>query len=151
MYKSKRVGRPKAEIATEQVAVRLPVVMIEALSPQISKSIRERLARSLSDDMRDQRLARLQGQIEQIAKDVRGATGHEWHTDRQAHLIFIEALKLLFDDLPVPAQQVSDDLGDVRTAAKILYQRYAATVRELEQHGRTEMRTTTRSLIKGEK
>jgi hypothetical protein len=152
MQKVKKMGRPKATVETEQVAVRLPKYMIDLLKPHVSEAIRNRLGRSFFDDERDQHLVKLAGQIEELANDVRRTTGCEWHTDKLSHEIFIEALRLLFDGLPVPEQQVSTyDLGDPRTAARTLYNRYAEQVRELEQSPATKMKPTVRSQLEKRK
>jgi hypothetical protein len=143
-------GRPKALIETKQVAVRLPVAMVEEFGPYVSEQIRERLARSLFDEARDPHLRKLAGQIEEIAKDVHGATGFEWHSDQTAHHIFIEALRLLFANLPVPKAKKSKVALDPAAAAAIIYNRYAATVRELERTRKTGMRTPLSQLLEND-
>jgi hypothetical protein len=133
-------GRPKALIETEQVAVRLPKAWVDHFRPHVSKEIKEHLWRSLLDERRDPHLVKIAGQIEEIAKDVRRATGFEWHADRQAHQIFIEALRLLFADLPIPKAKLSKAPMDPKAVATALFNRYAETVRELERAKKTRMR-----------
>jgi hypothetical protein len=134
-------GRPKALVETEQVAVRLPKAWVDHFRPHVSKEIKEHLARSLMDEGRDPHLVKITGQIEEIAKDVRRATGFEWHADQQAHQIFIEALRLLFANLPIPKAKLSKVPMDPKAAATIIYNRYAETVRELDRTKKTRMRT----------
>jgi hypothetical protein len=143
-------GRPKALVESEQVAVRLPKVMVKHFRPHVSKEIRERLARSLMDDGHDPHLRKIAGQIEEIAKDVRRATGFEWHADQKAHQIFIEALRLLFANLPVPKAKLSKVPMDPTAVAIIIYNRYAETVRELEQTKKTRMRTPLSLLLESD-
>jgi hypothetical protein len=115
--------------------------MIADLQPHVSQNVRERLARSLFDDRRDPHLVRICGQIEELAKDVRRATGAEWHADGTSHAIFIEMLKLLFADQPAPPAS-SASSTDPRATATFLYRRYAQSLREAEQQGYTVLKPT---------
>jgi hypothetical protein len=101
-------------------------------------------------EARDPHLRKLAGQIEEIAKDVHGATGFEWHSDQTAHQIFVEALRLLFANLPVPKTKKSKVALDPAAAAAIIYNRYAATVRELERTRKTGMRTPLSQLLEND-
>lgn len=150
MQKRTKRGRPEALIKTEQVAVRLPLEMVANFRPHVSQQIRERLAWSLWEDGRDPRLRKLSGQIEEIARDVRGATGFDWHADHTAHQIFIEALRLLFADLPVPKAKKSKLALDPAAAAAMIYNRYAANVRELERTKKTGMHTPVSRLLEND-
>jgi len=144
-------GRPKAAEETEQVAVRLPKSMVAQLRPNVSKEIRERLAQTLFDDERDPNLRKIAGQIEEIANDVRHATGSEWHADESSHHIFIGALKLLFADLKVPKAKSSAVKMDPIAAARLLYNRYAENARELEQRDRPiKMKPRLRRQLEGD-
>jgi hypothetical protein len=144
-------GRPKALIETEQVAVRLPKAWVDHFRPHVSKEIKEHLWRSLLDERRDPHLVKIAGQIEEIAKDVRRATGFEWHADQQAHQIFIEALRLLFVNLPIPKAKLSKKASmDPKAVATIIYNRYAETVRELERTKKTRRRVPLSHLLEND-
>lgn len=147
MQKSR--GRPKSPVETEQVAVRLPKTWVEHFQPHVSKQIRERLARSFADEARDPQMLKIAGQIEELAKAVRRATGgFDWHSDQTAHAIFLETLRLLFADLPAPKAKQMKGKMDPAAAAALIYNGYAMTVRELEQNRKTGMRVPVDFLLK---
>ena len=128
-------GRPPSRLPTEQVTVRLPRAMLERFRRNgrgVSAEIQARLTGSIYDDERDPQLRKLEGQIEQLAKDVRRTFGAEWHQDEKAHRTFIETLRRLFDDVPLPAAQISKIAADPITAADLIYRLYVGTVRDLE-------------------
>ena len=137
-------GRPKALIETEQIAVRLPKAMVAELRPNVSKEVRERLARSLFDDKRDPALRLLAGQIEQLAKEVKFAIGVDFHADKIAHQVFLETLKLLFADLPAPRARASTIKADPKVAAELIYNRLKATG---QKGAKPTMRPTIRHLL----
>jgi hypothetical protein len=119
------------------------------MRPHLSQNIRDRLHRSLFEEQieaaRDPHMIRISGQIEEIAKSVRRATGSDWHADRASHLIFIEALKLLFESSPAPDTDVSNVTWDPKEAGRLIYRTYAETARELEQQRSLNMKATIRS------
>jgi hypothetical protein len=133
----KKRGRPRLAPGreTEQVTIRLPKMMLQFLRGDRSAQIRERLAGSLADDDRDPNVRKLQAQIEQLAKEVQLACdGREWHADRYAHAIFVEAVRLLLADLPAPESGEARFKIDPSQAAGMLYTRYVNDLRQLEQH-----------------
>lgn len=136
MQKTKR-GRPPIDAETEQVAVRLPKAWIEALRPNLSQNVRDRLYRSLFDEQidaqRDPHLVKLGGQIEELARRVRRATRADWHADRLSHQIFLETLRLLFESKPLPTDQISQLKSDPKQAAELIFNSYVEEVREYEQ------------------
>jgi hypothetical protein len=142
-------GRPSARIKSEQIALRLPDFMVQQLRQAghsregLSSEIRERLARSLGDDARDPQLRSLQGQIEQLAKEVKFNFGADFHADKTAHQVFLETLKLLFADLVEPNAQISTIEVDPKVAAKLIYNRLKATGRNAEP----TMRPTIKHLL----
>jgi hypothetical protein len=142
-------GRPKAKIETEQVAVRLPKMMLKYLRPHVSKEIRERLARSLFDDSRDQSLRKLEAKIERLATEVRQATGFEWRADSYSHQVFVEVLRLLIADLPVPEAREAKLNVEPAQAAALIYTRYTNDVRELEQKRKINPRIPLSHLLEG--
>lgn len=153
MQKSKR-GRPRLDVETEQVAVRLPKGWIDAMRPHgLSKEIRDRLYRSLFEEhiegSRDPHMVKLAAQIEQLAKDVRRATGADWHADRISHQIFLETLKLLFAHQPAPtADTARIKPPDAPSAAAMIFNSYLETVREHEEREQAvTMKPTLRSKL----
>jgi len=147
-------GRPRARIENEQIALRLPRFMAQKLREAghsreggLSSEIRERLARSLFDDARDPQLWLLQGQIEQLAKEVKFNTGADFHADKIAHRIFLETLKLLFADLVEPNAQISTIKADPKVAAELIYNRLKATGK---RNAKTTMRPTIRHLLEND-
>jgi hypothetical protein len=137
-------GRPKALIETQQVTVRLPKAMVAELQPSVTKEIRERLARSLFDDKRDPALWLLEGQIEQLAKEVKFAIGADFHADKIAYQVFLETLKLLFADLAAPKVRTSTIKADPKLAAELIYNRLKATGKK---RAKPTMRPTIRYLL----
>jgi hypothetical protein len=135
MQKKPRRGRPKkpAGQETEQVSVRLPTMMLKFLRPHVAKEIRERLAGSLFDDTRDPNIAKLQAQIERLAKEVSLATGREWHKDSYSHAIFVEAVRLLLADLTAPSEAAAQFKIEPTQAAAMIYMRYVNDARQLEK------------------
>jgi hypothetical protein len=142
-------GRPKALIETQQVAVRLPKAMVKRLQPHVSKEIRNRLANSFCDEARDPRMLKIAGQIEELAKDVRKSLGAEWHADQYAHQVFIETLRLLFAGLPVPKGKQAKLKAEPADAAKMIYNRYMITMRELEKNRRSGMKVPLSHILEG--
>jgi hypothetical protein len=148
--KSRKIGRPKALIESEQVQVRLPVIMVAELrkagtqqSRSLSEEIRDRLGGSLLPPRTDAQSALLGRQVEQIAKEVGEAYGAPWHQDRKAHAAFVETLKLLIADLQAPAAEISKVTAAPAQAAELIYNRHLAVKREWEKSGEVEVRAHT--------
>jgi phosphate starvation-inducible protein PhoH len=144
----KRRGRPGAKLPTEQIAVRLPKAMVDEFrkSPRgLSGEIQERLFSSLFAS--DPRFVTLSGQIEELAKDVRRAIGADWHSDKKAHQVFLETIKRLLADLPEPTAELSAVKADASTAAEMIYNRYAETVREAMTKSETVMKPAIRQQL----
>jgi hypothetical protein len=145
-------GRPRARIENEQIALRLPRFMVQKLREAghsregLSSEIRERLYRSLFDDARDPQLWLLEGQIEQLAKEVKFNIGADFHADKIAHRVFLETLKLLFADLVEPSAQISTIKADPKAAAELIYNRLKATGRNAEP----TMRPTIKHLLEND-
>jgi hypothetical protein len=143
-------GRPPARIPTEQVTVRLPRAMLDQFrrgGRGVSAEIQERLFRSLFDDARDENILLFAGKIEQLAKDVHGALGAHWYEDEKAHHVFIETVKRLFADLPVPSAQISKSPVDAKTAADLLYNRYVAVIQDYEAGAKPKIREPISHLL----
>jgi uncharacterized protein (DUF4415 family) len=144
-------GRPRNKYETEQVSVRLDRSIVEELRNNrrgLSKEIQERLARTIFEDKDEPHIRLLTGQIRQLAKDVSEALGAEWHADKKAHLTFVEAVKLVLADLPIPSAQVTSvKIDDPAATARVIYNIYTAVIRELEQHGRSNFRAPLRKLM----
>jgi hypothetical protein len=152
MQNSRKLGRPRLDAETEQVAVRLPKPWVDAMRPHLSQNIRDRLYRSLFEEHldreRDPHMVKISGQIEELARSVRRATGADWHADRISQQIFLETLRLLFASLPVPTAELSSVKLDPQAAAQIIFNSYAETVREHEQREKTiVMKPTLRSQL----
>jgi hypothetical protein len=141
----RKVGRPPAALETVQVGLRLPKVWVEQFQRGrgVSKEIQERLFQSFFDDATDPKLREFWGQLEQLAVDVRRAFGAEWHDDQKAHLAFIDAVRRLIADLPVPTEQVSTLNIEPSIAGQLIYNQYLATIRDLKE-GRVAFRATAR-------
>jgi hypothetical protein len=153
-HKSRPVGRPPALIESEQVQVRLPVLMVTELRKagadrgwSLSKEIRERLGGSLLPPITDAESALVGRQVEQIAREVNEAFGAPWHQDRKAHAAFIETIKLLLADLPEPAGELSKVSASPTQAAELIYNKYLAVRRQWEKDEQVEMQTPTRTIL----
>jgi hypothetical protein len=144
-------GRPKAQIETMQVAIRLPRVWVEQFRKSeggVSKAIQERLARSTLSDATDPKMRELAGQIEQLARRVRRLYGAEWYEDQAAHKTFIETVKRLIVELPEPAERRSDVSYPSELAAEFIFKDYVAELQELEQ-GEVRMKPSIKTLMGG--
>jgi hypothetical protein len=136
-------GRPPAAIPTEQVTVRLPRQWLEGFRRHgngVSAEIYERIYCSLLDEQRDQQFRMFAGKMEKLATDVHHALGARWYEDRKAHLVFIEIVRRMLADLPVPSAEISESPADVKTAADLLYSRYVAEQRDIELSGKPGVR-----------
>jgi hypothetical protein len=139
-------GRPPAAVPTEQVSVRLPREWLEHFRRRgrgVSAEIYDRLFRSVLDEQRDQEFRTFAGKMEKLANDVHHAVGAHWYEDRKAHQIFIEAVRRLLADLPVPAKDISGELSTtVEAAANLLYRRYANELHEIKTTGQPKARAS---------
>ena len=137
-------GRPPAPFPTEQVTVRLDRAMLGEFrrGRGVSAEIQERLARSIQFDQQDTHLRKLVGQIDELAKEVWRTLGVEWHEDQKAHRTFIEVLRRLFADLPIPEFRVSDTRFDSIDAAELIYNRYVRSLHDFERGAKRSVRTS---------
>jgi len=137
-------GRPPSPFATVQVSVRLPKEIVDEFGKRggVSAEIQERLWRSVFDEKRDQKFRMFAGKMEKLATDVHNTLGAHWYEDRKAHQVFVEAVRRLLADLPVPAAEISELPMDVEAAADLLYRRYAGELREIEAGGKPKARVS---------
>jgi uncharacterized protein (DUF4415 family) len=138
-------GRPPAAVPTEQVTVRLPREWLEHFRQHgsgVSAEIQERLYRSLLDEQREQKFRVFAGKMEKLSSDVHHALGAHWYEDRKAHLVFIEAVRRLLADLPVPASDDTELPMTIEAAANLLYRRYANELHEIQTTGQPKPRAT---------
>jgi hypothetical protein len=85
----------------------------------------------------------LVGQIEQLAKDVGRTFGAEWHRSPRAHRAFLEAMRLLFAEVPVPESNVGEAEIDPVAAAQVIFNRFIALSREYEEQGQKSFGQTS--------
>jgi hypothetical protein len=137
-------GRPPSPYETEQVTVRLAKTMVDRFKKAagVSKEIQERLWRSVYDEERDQQFRVFAGKMEELAKAVRHTLGVHWYEDRNAHQVFVEVVRQLLADLPVPGAEISELPTDVKAIADLLYRRYASELREIETGGKPKPRVS---------
>ena len=128
-------GRPPAPFPTEQVTVRLDRAMLGEFrrGRGVSAEIQERLARSIQFDQQDTHLRKLVGQIDELAKEVWRTLGVEWHEDQKAHRTFIEVLRRLFADLPIPEFSWFRIRVRFIDAAELIYNRYVRSLHDFEE------------------
>lgn len=80
--------------------------------------------------------------MEKIASDVHGALGARWYEDKKAHQVFIEIVRRMLADLPEPSDEISMSPADVQTAADLLYSRYVAEQRQIENGGKPKVQVS---------
>lgn len=138
----KRSGK---RLETEQLNVRLPVVLVEDLHKAaaargwpLSKEIRERLAGSIFDDavrVKDPGLSDLLAQIGELSRRVRQHYGAPWSADALALAAFKVVARQLVADLPMPAGAAVEPAYPPELVADVIYRGYVAERREPKETG----------------